>query len=274
MKERYFLFTLYFFYTLVGSLFLEMMIAILTFILVAEVRIQDMSPASIDIFFLLTSLLMVVFFGAAIKMLLHWRNSKEAYQKLMRERVESELRFLKTQLNPHFLFNTLNNLYYLAQEKSDKTPQAILALSEILDYVMHSGQNVFVSLKKEWQQAENYINLELLRYEDRVEIRNELLVDFENHTIGPMMLLTLLENAFKHGVMSTAGKSRITIIIQGNEKMVSITIRNTKHASKKGNGIGLANLRNQLLHLYPEKYLLQIDDADPDFFSVNLILKK
>lgn len=117
MKERYGFFILYFIYTMLGSLFMEMMIAMLTFIVMAEVRIKEMSPASIDIFFLLTSLLMVVFFGVAIKMLLHWRESKEEYQKLMRDKVEAELRFLKIQLNPHFLFNTLNNLYYLTTEK-------------------------------------------------------------------------------------------------------------------------------------------------------------
>lgn len=274
MKESYFLFGIYFFYTLLGSLFLEMVIAMITFIVIAEARIQEMSPASIDIFFLLTSLLMVIFFGAAIKMLLHWRTSKEEYQKLLRDRVESELRFLKTQLNPHFLFNTLNNLYYLAQEKSDKTPRAILALSEILDYVMHSGQYVFVPLEKEWQQAENYINLEMLRYEDRVEIKKNLSGDLQNHTIGPMMLLTLLENSFKHGVMNTARQSIITIEIHGSEHSVSITIQNSKQAPVKGNGIGLANLRNQLVHLYPDKHLLEIDDSDPNLFSVNLKLKK
>src|SRR4051812_3291033 len=107
MKERYGFFVLYFLYTLIGSLFLEMMVAMLTFVVMAEVRIREMSPASFDVFFMLTSLLMVVFFGVAIKLLLHWRTAEQDYQKLISDKIETELRFLKIQLNPHFLFNTL-----------------------------------------------------------------------------------------------------------------------------------------------------------------------
>ena len=164
MRERYGFFLLYFIYTLIGSIFLEMMIAMLTFIIMAELNIRYMSPASIDLVFLLTSLLMVVFFGVAIKMLLHWRKSKEDYERLMRDKVEAELKFLKVQLHPHFLFNTLNNLYYLTTEKTEKAPQAILQLSEMLDYVLHQGNSVFVPLDNEIKQVDNYVALELLRY--------------------------------------------------------------------------------------------------------------
>ena len=201
IKERYGHFLLYFIYTLLGSLFLETMIALLTFIGIAELRIRDMSPASVDIFFLLTSLLMVAFLAVAIKMVLHWRQSKEDYQKLMRDKVEAELKFLKVQLNPHFLFNTLNNLYYLTTEKSDKAPQAILQLSEMLDYVMHASHSTFVPLQEELKQVRNYIALEMLRYEERVDIEINVEGKMETHRMGPMMLITLVENAFKHGVM-------------------------------------------------------------------------
>jgi LytS/YehU family sensor histidine kinase len=272
MKERYGFFILYFIYTLLGSLFLEMMIAMLTFIVMAEVRIRDMSPASIDIFFLLTSLLMVVFFGVAIKMLLHWRTSKEDYEKLMRDKVEAELRFLKIQLNPHFLFNTLNNLYYLTTEKSNKAPQAILQLSEMLDYVMHSSKSVFVPLEKELKQVENYIALELLRYEDRVQITTQFSGGLNKYEIGPMILITLIENAFKHGVMPIAGKAWINFIIEEKEIGLCISISNSAADSKSGNGIGLENLRSQLNHLYKEEYQLHVDHSKANEFSVNLIL--
>ena len=192
MKGRYALFFLYTLYLLLTSLFLEMMVALLTFIIIASLHIRDMSPASFDLIFLFTSLLMVVFLGAAIKLMLHWRQSKEDYQKLMLDKVEAELRFLKVQLNPHFLFNTLNNLYYLASEKSDKAPQAILQLSEILDYVLNSSKAVFVPLEKELKQVDNYIALELLRYEDRVQIDKKIEGNIADHQIGPMMLITLI----------------------------------------------------------------------------------
>ena len=161
MNGRYWFFLLYFFYTLLGTLFLEMSVAMLTFIIMAKVKIKDMSPASFDWIFLLTSLLMVAFFGVAIKMLLHWRKSKEEYEKLTREKVETELKFLKTQLHPHFLFNTLNNLYFLSTQKSDRAPEAILQLSEILDYVMRSGKTMFVPLTHELKQVEKKVRVQL-----------------------------------------------------------------------------------------------------------------
>lgn len=274
MKERYGFFILYFIYTLLGSIFLEMMIAMLTFIVMAEVNIKEMSPASIDIFFLLTSLLMVIFFGVAIKMLLHWRTSKEDYQKLMRDKVEAELKFLKVQLNPHFLFNTLNNLYFLTTEKSDKAPQAILQLSEILDYVMHSGKSVFVPLEMELKHVENYIALELLRYEDRVKVTTQFSGDLNKYEIGPMILITLIENAFKHGVMPIAGKAWINLSVADKESRLFISISNSAINTKPGNGIGLENLQSQLDHLYKGAYSLEVVNTKVGEFSVTLILNQ
>jgi sensor histidine kinase YesM len=272
MRERYGLFFLYAVYTLLGSLFFEMLIAMLTFIVMAGSQTQNMSPPSFDLVFLLTSLLMVVFLGVAVKMVLHWRQSKEDYQKLMREKVETELKFLKTQLNPHFLFNTLNNLYYLSTEKSERTPEAILALSEILDYVLNSSKSVFVPLKKELQQVNNYISLELLRYDDRVLVEKNFSGDLEKHRIGPMILITLIENAFKHGVMPTSAKSWIKIDVKEEKESLVILIKNSSHKSANGNRIGLSNLQNQLEHLYKEKHSFHVIKSE-DEFSVSLILK-
>ncbi len=272
MKERYGFFLLYFAYTLIGSLFLEMMISMLTFVVMAGIKIKDMSPASIDIFFLLTSLLMVVFFGVAIKMMLHWRRSKEDYQSLMKDKVEAELKFLKVQLNPHFLFNTLNNLYYLTTEKSEKAPQAILQLSEMLDYVMHSSKSVFVPLDEELKQVANYIALELLRYEDRIQVDSIVSGQSEHQTIGPMILITLIENAFKHGVMNATGKSWIKMKVECKADQLQISISNSWRSKESGAGIGLKNLRSQLDHLYPENYSLTVDSQRANEFSVNLVL--
>lgn len=272
ISGRYRFFILYSFYTILTALFLSMVVALLTFLIMAELRVQNMSPSSVDIFFLLTSLLMVVFFGVAIKMLLHWRRSKEDYEKLMRDKVEAELKFLKVQLNPHFLFNTLNNLYYLTTEKSNKAPQAILQLSEILDYVMHSSKSVFVPLEKELKQVENYIALELLRYEDRVQITTQFSGSLNKYEIGPMILITLIENAFKHGVMPIAGKAWINLVVDEKERGLSISISNSASCTKPGNGIGLENLRSQLHHLYKDDYSLEVVNSMANAFSVNLIL--
>jgi sensor histidine kinase YesM len=272
MKERYGFFVLYFIYTLIGSVFLEMMVAMLTFVVMAEVRIRDMSPASFDVIFMLTSLLMVVFFGVAIKLLLHWRTAEQDHQKLIADKVEAELRFLKVQLNPHFLFNTLNNLYYLTTEKSDKAPKAILQLSEILDYVMHSGKSIFVPLDQELKQVENYIALEMLRYEERVRVDVHVAGDTGHHVIGPMILVTLIENAFKHGVMKSTQLSWIEMKLKCDEQKIHVSISNSAGSGGAGGGIGLSNLKSQLNYLYADRHDIRISNEVPEKFSVNLML--
>lgn len=274
MRERYGYFLLYFLYLLVGAVFLEMMMAMITFMLMADVNITAMSPASVDVVFLMTSLLMVVFFAFAIKMLLHWRQSKEDYQKLMRDRVESELKFLKMQMNPHFLFNTLNNLYFLTTTKSDKAPQAILQLSEMLDYVMHAAKAEKVPLEKELKQAANFIALEMLRYDGRVQINAETKGPVDDKLIPPMTIISLLENAFKHGVMNKAGNSWISMQVTCESNDVRVEIKNSWSKSEPGQGIGLENLRGQLSHLYPERHVLKVVNHIPGEFLVSLTLQQ
>ena len=273
MKERYGSFLLYFVYTLIGSLFLEGWIAVFTFILIAEIRIKDMNPASFHISFLLAALLMVVFLAVAIKMLLHWRKSKEDYQKLMRAKVETELKFLKLQLNPHFLFNTLNNLYYLASEKSDKAPGAILALSELLDYILRETKVEFVPLERELNLEQNYIELESLRYDDRLKVNLEVSGEVSEFKIAPMLLLTLVENAFKHGVMKVVGNNWIRIGVNCSAEKIELSVSNSyrKRNEFMNNGIGLENLKNQLAILYTDRHSLNLQE-DATAFSVNLVL--
>lgn len=193
---------------------------------------------------------------------------------LMLEKVETELKFLKAQLNPHFLFNTLNNLYYLATVKSDKAPQAILALSEVLDYVLKEGKSTFVSLDRELKHLHNYVGLELLRYEERVDVKINVVGDPEKHFIGPMILITLMENAFKHGVMPVASKSWINMSVICDESKVNIEIHNGWKTKKNGHGIGLENLQSQLKHLYDERFQLLIQDDNPEEFGVTLTIRK
>jgi LytS/YehU family sensor histidine kinase len=273
MNGRNGLFVLYSVYTILGALFLEMMVALLTFLVMAEFRVDNMSPASVDIFFLLASFLVIVFLGVAIKMVSLWRQSKNDYRQLALEKIDMELKFLKAQLNPHFLFNTLNNLYYLTTEKSDKAPQAILQLSEILDYVLHSNSSMFVPLGKELRQVENYIALELLRYEERVQVSTQFTGDLAMYEIGPMILITLIENAFKHGVMPSSGKSWLHLHVEAKESELYIGISNSSSHTKSGRKIGLTNLRNQLDHLYGSNYSMEVISSESTF-SVNLIVNR
>ncbi len=273
LKGRYGAFALYFLYTLIGALFLEMCLVILTFIMLAGADIKGMSPSSINLRFLLAALLMIVFLGGAIKMLSHWRQSREDYQNLMREKIETELKFLKTQLNPHFLFNTLNNLYYLASDKSDKAPQAIMALSELLDYVINEARQPWVPLEREIRFLRNYIDLEQLRYDDRLKLTFDVSGDVTTRQIAPMMLVTLVENCFKHGPGKSAGRHWMDINITGTHEFLSIRISNSKSESPESNsnGIGLSNLRHQLSLLYPDRHELEVEDMGNEF-TVNLKL--
>jgi len=273
LKERYLRFFVYCAYTLLGILLLEMIVATVTLLIMAGLNVQNMAPASFDFVFLLTSLLLVAFLAVAIKMMLHWRQSKEDYQRLMREKVETELRFLKTQLNPHFLFNTLNNLYYLSTEKSDQTPRAILALSEILDYVLHASRSATVAALNECRQVENYVALEKLRYGDRARIVLEWKGSLEQHSVPPMMLMTLMENAFKHGVMPLPAGAWINCRVTGDADTLTIEVENSQREAKPGFGIGLQNLRSQLDLLYPNRYSWQVL-SEPNRFSVAIMLKK
>lgn len=271
LKDQYFRFILYFLYTLVASIFLELMMVVITFIFLAEVNIRNMTPASVDTFFLMTSTLMVAFFGMAVKLLLHYKRSKEKLEQARHEKMMAELKFLKAQLNPHFLFNTLNNLYYLTIEKSDRAPEAVLHLSEILDYVLNASKVDFVPFEREWKQVQNYIALESLRYEDRVQVSVSLHTPAEQNRIAPMVLLTLVENAFKHGVMQVAGKSWIVLNVRNTPGEINIHISNSQRVSSSGHGIGLNNLRNQLDHIYSDQYTLTIEDkASEEQFAVNL----
>jgi LytS/YehU family sensor histidine kinase len=274
MRGHYFSFVVYFVYTLLGALFLEMWLAVLTFIVVAEFDIKDMSPDSVNFPFLMAALLMIIFLGVALKMLSYWQQSKMEYQQLMHDKLEAELRFLKTQLNPHFLFNTLNNLYYLSIEKSEQTPKAILALSEMLDYVLHDGKSMLIPFAQEIKQLRNYISLERLRYEDRLQIEVKTEGDMESPRVAPMMLITLVENAFKHGAMKTAEKAWIKIEVVNTTAEIRITVRNSWKKNLLNTGIGLANVKDQLKILFPDKHTLLIDDSSDDEFKVVLTLRQ
>lgn len=272
LRDHYIMFAVYFTYTLIVAMFLELIIVLVTFIFLAGVNIRNMTPASIDTFFLLTSTLMVAFLSIAIKLLLHFRRSKENFEKLQKEKIETELKFLKAQLNPHFLFNTLNNLYFLATEKSDRAPTAILQLSEMLDYILNTSKENLVPFTMEWAQVRNYIALESLRYEDRLSVSLEINGDPTGQKIAPMIVLSLVENAFKHGVMAMTGKSWLQLRVALEEEKINILVRNSQRASAAGHGIGLQNLRAQLELIYRKQYELLIEDAVPDEYAVNLTL--
>ena len=195
----------------------------------------------------------------------YYKKQKETANLLEQKRT-SELKLLKQQLNPHFLFNTLNNLYVLVLEKSDKAPQIVGKLSEILDYILYQCKDKFVPLYKEIELLENYIVLEKVRYGNRVEVSFEKNIDNNNVKIAPLILLNFVENAFKHGVSQEINKAFISLFISTSDDEIIFKLKNSKphiesSINEKSN-IGMRNSEKQLELLYPKKYHLNIINTD------------
>lgn len=213
---------------------------------------------------------------AALLLMARFYKNQQKLLQLNEQKKTAELSALKHQLNPHFLFNTLNNLYALSLKKADETPEAISKLSDILDYMLYRCNEQFVSLYKEVELIENYLTLEQIRYSKRVAVtfKNEVTTDVK---IAPLLLLTFIENAFKHGVSEELKQAKIAISLKVDDAKIFFTIFNTipKTAAYTSNGdaaIGLKNVKKQLELLYPNSHILDIDKTT-DSYTVNLIVK-
>ena len=198
---------------------------------------------------------------------------QQTYLQFSEQKRAAELSALKHQLNPHFLFNTLNNLYALSIDKSDEAPEVIAKLSEMLDYMLYGCNDKYVSLVKEIELIENYLALEKVRYGERVDIQFEksLLTDAK---IAPLILLTFIENAFKHGVSQELRLAKIHIKIVLDGKYILFEISNSiakNEVSRDKETIGLANVKKQLELLYLDTYTLEIKE-ETNHFNVRLKL--
>lgn len=216
--------------------------------------------------------------GAALSIKLvrlHYK-SVEFEQELIREKLQSELSFLRAQTNPHFLFNTLNNLYALARKKSDLTPDAIMMLSKIMRFVLYECRTPRIPIEAEAKVLNDYIALEKMRYNDRLVIRYEQSLDNPNQLIAPLLLLPFVENSFKHGANGTTGDVTINIILRLNEKKLYFCVSNTIDSDfkkqEKNGGIGLKNVQRQLDLVYPNQHQLLISQTN-DTFKTELLVE-
>lgn len=180
---------------------------------------------------------------------------RQREQVLINEKREAELNFLKSQINPHFLFNTLNNIYSLARKKSDKTPEVVLKLSKLLRFVLYETENKRIAVSREIQFITDYIELEKIRYDDKLKINFDCDVDDFNSQITPLLLIPLVENAFKHGASEAISITFINIAFEVKNKFLIFTIENSVENNsinyKASDGIGLQNLKRQLEIIYP-----------------------
>jgi LytS/YehU family sensor histidine kinase len=186
----------------------------------------------------------------------------------------SELSFLKAQINPHFLFNTLNSIYSLAIQRSDATPDAVVKLSGMMRYVLQDAQYETVSLQSEVNYIKDYIELQKLRLDKSVKLIFTQEGDLTGKKIAPLILISFIENAFKYGVNSEED-SEIVIRIK-SEKEFSLFVKNNKvrsYSSDEPNtGLGIKNTRKRLELLYPGLHTLEISDNEKEF-SVNLVIR-
>ncbi|GAA3640064.1 sensor histidine kinase [Flavivirga jejuensis] len=213
---------------------------------------------------------------ATLLLITRFYKNQQKYLKLNEQKKIAELTALRHQLNPHFLFNTLNSLYALAIKKSDETPEVIEKLSDILDYILYRCESTFVPLNKEIELIKNYLSLEKLRYRKRVNITfSEQIID-TNAKIAPLLLLTLVENAFKHSVSQELKEAFISIKISTIKNQIIFDIKNSKPKLRvdknKIEGIGLSNAKKQLELLYENRYSLYIKD-EKESYHVTLKLE-
>jgi hypothetical protein len=180
---------------------------------------------------------------------------KEREKNLIRDKLETELKFLRNQTNPHFLFNTLNNIYALARKKSDETADVVMKLSKLLRFMIYETKNKQIRISDEIKILDDYIELEKLRYNDRLTISFIREIDNENEQISPLLLIPFVENAFKHGASESRFESFINLEMTLQDGNLEFNIENTKEQNgKKFNdeNIGLTNVRRQLELLYKE----------------------
>jgi len=226
--------------------------------------------------FILISLFLSI--TSFLKFLSDWIDYQEDsinFKETQRQKLEAELKLLRGQINPHFLFNTLNNLYALSLDKSEKTPSMILHLSDLMRYMLYECRDNYVLIDKEINFIKNYLALEKIRIGEKATIEIKIMGSTGLQHIAPLLFIPFIENAFKHGVNKQLNNSFIRIIFDlekaGNIKFV---IENTKDCKeqftdKKYSGIGIENVKKRLSLLYPEKYSLKITDHQ-NIFRVEL----
>jgi len=218
------------------------------------------------------TLAFVVGIASSIRLLKRQYQSRIREAELQKEKTQAELKYLKGQINPHFLFNTLNNIYSLARKSSDQTSDAVLKLSKLMRFMLYEASHDSILLTEELKLIQDYIALEKLRYGDRLTITYEEKLDNPQQTIAPLILIHFVENAFKHGASESRFDSFISINISLANQVLNATVINSKADAppKSENQIGIENIRRQLELVYPKHTLLLQDGKDR--FTVSLTI--
>ena len=204
-----------------------------------------------------------------------WTIKQRDWMQVQQEKITAELQLLKAQVHPHFLFNTLNNIYSFSLENSPKTPHMILKLSSLLSYMLNDCKADEVQLEKEMEIMKNYIDLEKERYGNKIEISWSVEGDIKNKFVSPLLMLPFLENAFKHGISEQIEKPWLTVNIAVKSDTLRCKITNSKNEfepySTNSAGIGINNVKKRLEFIYPDSYELKMHD-ERNYFVVSLLV--
>lgn len=202
------------------------------------------------------------FFFGIIRHIYHYIQLKRTAQQLRIEKQEAELNYLKSQTNPHFLFNTLNNIYSLSRDKSDLAPESVMRLSKILRYMLYEAGGAYIAIEQELKIIGDYIELEKLRYDESLRINFNYDVEDMRQALPPLLLIPLVENAFKHGAAETRDRPFVDIHLSVKNRQLTFVVKNSADGSEQTvkENIGLSNLRRQLELQYTD-YNLTIQPA-------------
>jgi two-component system, LytTR family, sensor histidine kinase AlgZ len=218
--------------------------------------------------------LFITIFISLLRFVSDWFELEAIKKEVLNEKLTAELSFLKAQINPHFLFNTLNNLYYLAYSKSENTTEVISRLSQVMRYMIYDANFERVLLEKEIEYMQNYISLERLRLNNQIPITFAIKGNTSSVEIAPLILITFLENAFKHGVTNTTPEAWVNISILVESNVLRYTVENSKPKNALADnggksGIGLNNVKRRLELMYPSKHALKVEDT-PERYYIEL----
>ena len=272
ITKRYIQFVIYSLYTLIISAYLVMVSIFFSLIYISNFDYNNMNPLTRNILFVLTGIYLVTFVVSAFKLMkinnVTTKKTKVLETKILETQLklkEQELKYLKMQIHPHFLFNTLNTMYGFALKKADETPEMILKLSNLLDYLLYQADKPFVFLKDEINHIEDYISLEKMRFNDTLNVNFIKHLHSESIEIAPMLFIPFVENSFKHGIIKEGVLTiEISIVTTVNEILFKIKNNSSKDL-KYNEGIGLENINKRLELLYPNQYNLVIKTNNSDF---------
>ncbi len=221
--------------------------------------------------------LIVAGFSTIFKIISDWARHQREKNELGTRAMQSELNFLRTQINPHFLFNTLNNLYALTLKKSDKAPEIVIKLSEMMRYMLYECNEKEVPLVKEVNYIRNYLELEKIRQIKQIDIQLKVNGMVMNQRIAPLMFIPFIENSFKHGLGNHTSEGFIHILLDVKSDSVHLNVSNSKPPTlpvrevKRSGGIGLVNVRRRLDLIYPKHHKLVVSD-NPNTYEVDLTI--